>query len=202
MPKLLPLVIVGVVVTLLSGCSAAASAGGGGSSGGSAGSSSSPAQGGSAPASVNCSTIKTALAKVVSIPISDGYKHGDGVCTFGIGPNANTSGTALTQLYSSVVNVTYSTSDVDSKFTGAQDSYGGAKPLTGVGTKAGYYDGGNGMPQVFARSGGAFCAVQPFLAAGSDVGLANATTAGRIIEGADVPKLASEFGGVCQTLFG
>jgi hypothetical protein len=69
-----------------------------------------------------------------------------------------------------------------------------------VGTEARYYDGGNGDPQIFARTSNAFCDVQTFFNDASEVGLTK-PSGSRTITAADVPKLASELGIVCTALF-
>jgi hypothetical protein len=147
-----------------------------------------------------CGIARTALAKVVTASLSAPFEK-DNVCYFGVGQNAGTSGSALTHLYGDSVFMGYSTSDVDSQYQAAAAAYSGSKKLSGVGMQAQYYDGGNGNPQVVARTSGALCSVQTNFNDATEVGLSK-PTGSRTIAAVDVPKLADELGGVCSALFG
>jgi hypothetical protein len=118
-----------------------------------------------------------------------------------VGPNGGQSGAGLAQNLSDSVFVRYSTSDPTGDFTGGKMAYSGSKPLAGVGSEAAYYDGGNGNPQVLARTSRAFCSVQTYFNAASEVGLTK-PSGSRTIAEADVPKLAADLGAVCTALFG
>ena len=204
--KIIPLLTFAVAAAALSGCSTGALPGGsapGGSnppaaasSGPTSGSDSGPG----ATAANACGIAHTALAKVVTAALSAPFEKNN-VCYFGVGPNGSQSGSALAQLYGDSVFVGYSTSDVDSQYQAAAAAYSGSKKLSGVGTQAQYYDGGNGNPQVVARTSGALCTVQTNFHDATEVGLSKPTDS-RTIAAADVPKLAGELGGVCSALFG
>ena len=189
-----------VAVTLLSGCAASSSAGTGTGSGNAGSAASGPGGGGGVTSANECSVAHDALAKVVTGGLSAPYQKDD-VCYFGVGPNGSKSGASLAQIFADSVNVRYITSDVDSQYQGAKLAYGGSTALSGVGTEAQYYDGGNGNPQVFARTSTAFCDVQTNFNDASEVGL-TAPAGSRTIAAADVPKLASSIGAVCSKLFG
>jgi hypothetical protein len=202
--KIIPLVTFAIAVAALSGCSAGAlpggSASGASSPSAAAGADSGSSSGSGATAANACTTAHTALAKVVTASLSAPYEK-DNVCYFGVGPNGSQSGSALAQLYGDSVFVGYSTSDVASQYQAAAAAYSGSKNLSGVGTQAEYYDGGNGNPQVVARSSGALCTVQTNFNDAAEVGLSKPSDS-RTIAAADVPKLASKLGGVCTALFG
>jgi hypothetical protein len=206
MRKFVPVVVLALAVAALSGCSAgslpgSSSAGGGAPAPSSAGSGSASGSNSPAKSGSTCSTARTALAKVVTGSLSQAYQRAD-TCNFGVGPNASLSGPALGALYSNGVVVKYDAADADnSNYQAALDAYAGSKPLSGVGTAAQYYDGGNGDPQVFARTATSFCLVQTTINDATQVGLSK-PSGSRNIAAADVPKLASELGGVCRALFG
>jgi hypothetical protein len=206
--KIVPLLTFVVAVAALSGCSAGSLPGGSASAGsnpsaaadsGSSSGSNSGSGPGATAANV-CSVAHTALAKVVTGSLSAPYQK-DNVCYFGVGSNGSQSGSALAKLYADSVYVGYTTSDVDSQYQAAAAAYSGSKKLSGVGTEAQYYDGGNGNPQVVAKTSGALCTVQTNFNDATEVGLSKPTDS-RTIAAADVPKLASELGGVCSALFG
>jgi hypothetical protein len=132
--------------------------------------------------------------------LSAPYQKGD-TCYFGVGPHGSQTGAALAQNLSDSVFVRYSTSDPTGDYTGGKIAYSGSKPLSGVGSEAVYYDGGNGNPQVLAHTSSAFCSVQTNFNDASEVGLSKPTDS-RTIAAADVPKLAADLGGVCTALFG
>jgi hypothetical protein len=202
--KIIPLVTFVIAVAALSGCSTGALPGGSapGASGPSAAASggSGSNSGSGATAANACEIAHTALAKVVTATLSAPYEK-DSVCYFGVGPNGSQSGSALAQLYGDSVYVGYSTSDVDSQYQAAAAAYSGSKTLGGVGTQAQYYDGGNGNPQIVARTSGALCTVQTSFNNASEVGLSKPSDS-RTIAASDVPRLASALGGVCTALFG
>jgi hypothetical protein len=202
--KIIPLVTFAIAVAALSGCSTGALPGGaapGASNPSPAASVGAGSNSGSGATAANaCSVAHTALAKVVTAMLSAPYEKKN-VCYFGVGPNGGLSGSALSQLYGDSVFVGYSTSDVDSQYQAAVQAYSGSKKLSGVGTEAVYYDGGNGNPQVVARTSGGFCSVQTNFNDATEVGLSK-PSGSRTIGAADVPKLASELGGVCTALFG
>jgi hypothetical protein len=206
MRKLIPLVVFAVAVAALSGCSTGslpggASAGGSVAAPSSAGSGSAAGSDTSAKSGSTCATARAALAKVVTGSLSQPYQRAD-TCNFGVGPNASLSGPALGALYSNAVVVKFDAADADnSNYQAALDAYADSKPLSGVGTAAQYYDGGNGDPQVFARTATSFCLVQTTINDATQVGLSK-PGGSRNIAAADVPKLASELGGVCTALFG
>ena len=203
MIKILSLFVLAVSAATLAGCASTASPSPGGSAGtaGSSGPSTSSGTSGSVVSAADeCATAKTALAKFVTGAMSAPYQKGD-TCFFGVGPNGAATGSALAGLYGDVVHVQLTTSDAASQYQAATVAYSGSKPLSGVGTQAQYYDGGNGNPQVSARTDSAFCLVQTYFNAASEVGLTKPTDA-RTIAAADVPKLAAEIGSVCTALFG
>lgn len=185
----LTLAAIAVTASALTGCSAATPSG------------TSPGGGGGSATSANaCATAHDALAKVVTATLSAPYQKGD-TCYFGVGPNGGQSGAALAQNLSDSVFVRYSTSDPSGDYAGGKIAYSGSKPLSGVGSEAVYYDGGNGNPQVLAHTSGAFCSVQTNFNAASEVGLTK-PSGSRTIAESDVPKLAADLGGVCTALFG
>jgi hypothetical protein len=184
-----------LVVAALTGCSAGTLPGG--SNGGAA--AAAGGTGGGATAANECTVAHAALGKVVTRALSSPFQKDD-KCYFGVGPNGTKAGADLAQLYSDSVVVRYTTTDVASEYQGGKIAYSGSKPLNGVGTEAAYYDGGNGNPQIVARSAAAFCSVQTFFNDASEVGLSKPAGARTIAE-ADVPKLASDLGAVCNALF-
>jgi hypothetical protein len=207
--KIIPLLTLVVAVAALSGCSAGALPGGSApaasnppaaASSAQTGGGSSTKSGGGVTAANQCDIAHDALAKVVIATLSSGYLKGD-VCYFGVGPNGTVSGSALAELYGDSVYVAYTTSDVDSQYQSAAAAYSGSKKLGGVGSQAQYYDGGNGNPQIVARTSGALCTVQTNFNSATEVGLSKPSDS-RTIAAADVPKLASDLGGVCTALFG
>ncbi len=202
MRTLIPILTLVLAATALSGCAAATTSGAANSSSSGSSSSGSSSSGGSsgggATAANECSIAHDALAKFVT-SLSAPYQKGN-VCNFGVGPNSTKSGAALGQLYGDTLNVRLVTSDIDSEYQGAKDSYSPTTPLSGVGTEAEYHDGGNGNPQVFARNATDFCDVQTSFNDASEVGLTK-PSGSRTISAADVPKLASELGSVCSALF-
>jgi hypothetical protein len=214
MNKLIPVVVFAFTIAALSGCSAGGLPGGapgagnaaapssaGSGSSAAAGSGSGSKSGGAATSGSQCATARTALAKVVTSTLSQPYQRAD-VCNFGVGPNGNLSGAALGALYGDGVVVKYDASDADnSNYQAALDAYGGAKSLSGVGTAAQYYDGGNGDPQVFARTATAFCMVQTSFNDATEVGLSK-PSGSRTIGASDVPALAAKLGAICTALFG
>ncbi|MDP9027686.1 MAG: hypothetical protein M3N46_09015, partial [Actinomycetota bacterium] len=141
-----------------------------------------------------------ALAKFVAGPLSAPYQK-DETCYFGVGPNGSKTGTALMQIFGDSVNVRLVTTNVGDQYQAANIAYGGSQPLAGVGSEAKFYDGGNGNPQVFARTSKAFCDVQTNFNDASEVGLTK-PSGSRTIAEVDVPKLASSVGAVCTALFG
>lgn len=199
MNKSVSLITLALAATLLSGCAAAAPSGGTGASGGGA-SGSGSGSGTVANSGNECSIAHDALAKVVTGTLSAPYQKGD-TCYFGVGPNGTKSGSALAGLYGDSANVRYTTTAVASEYQGAKVAYSGSKPLTGVGTEAAYYDGGNGNPQVIAHTSGGFCDVQTSFNDATEVGLKK-PSGSRTIAEADVPKLAADLGAVCTALFG
>jgi hypothetical protein len=176
---------IALVALALTGCSAATPGGG-------------DAAGSTKPNA--CAIAHDALAKVVTAPLSAPYLKGD-TCYFGVGPNGSQSGARLAQNLSDSVFVRYSTSDPAGDFSGGKIAYSGSKTLSGVGSEAAYYDGGNGNPQVLARTSNAFCSVQTNFNDASEVGLTK-PSGSRTIAETDVPKLAADLGGVCTALFG
>jgi hypothetical protein len=200
--KIIPLLTFAIAVAALSGCSTGGLPGGSAAGGSNppAAASSGSGSGSGATASNACGVAHDALAKVVTAALSAPFEK-DNVCYFGVGSNASQSGSALAQLYGDSVFVGYSTSDVDSQYQAAAAAYSGSKKLSGVGTQAQYYDGGNGNPQVVARTSRALCTVQTNFNDATEVGLSKPTDS-RTIATADVPKLAGELGGVCTALFG
>jgi hypothetical protein len=205
MRKFVPVIVLAIAVAALSGCSAGGLPGSASAAGGAAApastASGSGAAGSSSKSGSTCATARSALAKVVTGTLSQAYQRAD-TCNFGVGPNASLSGPALGALYSNAVVVKYDAADADnSNYQAALDAYAGSKPLGGVGTAAQYYDGGNGDPQVFARTATSFCMVQTTINDATQVGLSK-PGGSRNIAAADVPKLAGELGGVCRALFG
>ncbi|HEX4444114.1 MAG TPA: hypothetical protein VHZ81_11125 [Galbitalea sp.] len=147
-----------------------------------------------------CSTAHDALAKVVTGALSAPYQRAD-TCNFGVGPNGGLSGVALGALYGDGVVVKFDSPDTGSNYQAALDAYAGSKSLSGVGTAAKYYDGGNGDPQVFAKSATAFCLVQTSFNDATEVGLSK-PGGSRTIAAADAPGLAAKLGAICSALFG
>ena len=207
MRKIIPLLTFAIAVAALSGCSSGALPGGSapGTTNPPASAAGSGSNSGSGTTSATeCGTADKALAAFVPGTMSAPYQKGD-ACYFGVGPNGNLSGATLAQQYGDVVVVQYSTSDVDSQYQAAKDTYGGSgvQKLSGVGTEANYWGGVNdeGTPQVWARTANAFCVVQTHLNTAAEVGLAK-PSGSAVISKADMPKLAGEFGSVCSALFG
>jgi hypothetical protein len=207
MRAVVPVVVFAIAAAALSGCSTGGHPGG--AAAGSTGVATAPpasgqttapkAKGGATSGDV-CSIARTALAKVVTASLSQPYQRGD-TCNFGVGPNGNASGPALGALYGDSVVVKYDSPDTGSNYQAALDAYGGSKSLGSVGTAAEYYDGGNGDPQVFAKTATAFCLVQTSFNDATEVGLSKPSGA-RNIGAPDVAGLAAKIGAVCSALFG
>jgi hypothetical protein len=208
MRVIFPVVAIAISAAALTGCSSGGLPGGaagsgtaGGTSNSATGNAGGSSQSGSGATSANqCSIANDALKKFVTGALSQPYQRGD-TCHFGVGPNANLSGAALVALYGDAVVVKFDSPDTGDNYQAAIDAYGGSKPLGGVGSEAQYYDGGNGDPQVFAKSASAFCLVQTSFNDATEVGLSK-PAAGRNIAEADVPGLAAKIGTVCSALFG
>ena len=203
MRAVVPVAVVVFAIAALTGCSSGGlpggAAAGGAPAASSGGTSSTPPKASSGGGSF-CATARTALAKVVTGPLSAPYQRGD-TCNFGVGPNGNLSGAALGALYGDGVVVKFDSPDTGSNYQASLDAYGGAKSLSGVGTAAEYYDGGNGDPQVFAKNATAYCLVQTSFNDATEVGLSK-PGGSRTIGESDVVGLATKLGGICTALFG
>lgn len=212
MRKLIPLIVFVAAIATLSGCSAgglpgspSAATSGASSSAPASGAPAASSSGSGATSATECAVAGKALASFVSGTMSSPYQKGDD-CYFGVGPNGTLSGATLAQQYGDVIVVQFGTTDVDSNFTAAQQTYGsgsGVENLSGVGTEAHYWGGLNdeATPQVWARTSGAYCIIQTHINSAAEVGLSS-PAGSAVIAKLDMPGLAAKFGGVCSALFG
>jgi hypothetical protein len=150
-----------------------------------------------------CSVLKSStLSALVTVPIGSPYNPpGGGTddfhCSYGIGPAASLTGSAIVTSMTDTLLVTKLGHHGETDYQTTARVYSSVTTLSGIGDRAGYtLFFGNVV--VFAYRGDMYCEVQTNLGNASEVGLA-ASLAG--VSESDAPMIAQKEAALCLDVF-